>query len=87
MGDPARPIRFELSEIDGGCHVKLTASIPDDEVVARSCAGWESHLTMMEAAAAEVPIKFPFDRFKACRADYERQVEQLVLSEINPVRL
>ena len=53
--------------------VKLTASIPEDEVVPCPCADWESRLTMMEAAATRVSIKFQFDPFKSCRAEYERR--------------
>ena len=68
-------------------HVKLTASLPEDEVVSCSFAGWESRLTMMEAAAARVSTKFQLDRFKSCPAEYERQVQELVRAEIKAARL
>ena len=52
----------------------LTLRIPDGEDIARSCAGWEAHLQMLLAAIEGVPIKFPFDRFKATRESYKAVV-------------
>ena len=69
-GDPERPIRFETAVEDGGTVVTLTVRIPDDEVVERSCAGWEAHLMMLLAALEGVPIKFPFERFKSSQDAY-----------------
>ena len=74
-GDPLRPVRFELLPWGNGCMIRLTVSIPDHEVVARSCAGWEAHLTMLQAALAGVSIKFPLDQFKECRAAFEAQLD------------
>jgi hypothetical protein len=45
--------------------------VPDNEDVARGCAGWEAHLMMLLAAAEGVPIKFPFERFKSTRESYK----------------
>ncbi len=86
-GDPARPIRFELEPIPSGCLIRLTVSIPDDEVVARSCAGWEAHLTMLQAATAGVFVKFPIDRFKLCREDFDRQLLTLMMADMEVLKL
>ena len=85
--DPLRPIRFELAEIENGTRISLTVSIPDSEVVARSCAGWEAHLTMLQAVAAGASVKFPIDRFKACQKQFEQQVTQLMMTSMPFVRL
>lgn len=86
-GHPLRPIRFELEKSNGGCRFRLSVSIPESEVVARSCAGWEAHVTMMQAALAGVPIKFPLDRFKACREDFDRQLANLMMSRVEVLKL
>jgi hypothetical protein len=52
----------------------LELRTPDDEDIARSCAGWEAHLMMLLAAIEGVPIKFPFERFQATRADYDSMI-------------
>ena len=81
--DPDRPVRFDIRDTDYGALIKLSVSIPDNEVVGRSCAGWEAHLTMMQAALAEVPIKFPLDRFKVCRDQFDKLLTEMMMSE-NP---
>lgn len=85
--DPPRPVRFELTERTDGTRITLSVSIPDDEVVARSCAGWEAHLTMLQAALAGVPIKFPLDRFKACRDSFQAELTQIMMAHVEAVRL
>lgn len=85
--EPERPIRFEIEAKPDGCLVRLRVSIPEDEVVARSCAGWEAHLTMMQAALAGVSTKFPLDRFKACRAQFDTQLANLMMSGYEVLRL
>lgn len=85
--DPARPIRFELEATPTGCKIRLTVSIPDDEVAARSCAGWEAHLTMLQAAVAGVSVNFPIDRFKLCREDFDRQLLTLMMADVEVLRL
>lgn len=69
-GDPSRPVRWDLIEDGVGTRLTLTLSLPSNEDVARSCAGWEAHLEMLEAALEGTPIKFPFQRFKESRAAY-----------------
>lgn len=71
-GEPLRPVRFELEPV--GEHTRLTLQLtaPDDEDMARSCAGWEAHLMMLLAAIEGVPIKFPFERFQTTRASYDQ---------------
>lgn len=85
--DPARPIRFELSEENGGCRIKLTVSIPNDEVVARSCAGWEAHLTMLLAALHGAPTKFPLERFNECRSYFEQELARIMLTSVDVLKL
>ncbi len=69
-GEPERPLRWELAAIGNATRLTLTLRAPDDEDIARSCAGWEAHLMMLLAAIEGVPIKFPFERFQATRESY-----------------
>ncbi len=85
--DPDRPIRFELEQDETGCKIKLSVSIPEDEVVSRSCAGWEAHLSMLQAVVAGVSVTFPIDRFKACREFYDEQLTVLMMSEVPVLKL
>jgi uncharacterized protein YndB with AHSA1/START domain len=71
FGQPWRPLRWEIALADGGAQLTLTLSIPDNEDIARTCAGWDAHLDMLAAALEGVPIKFPFERFKAAREAYK----------------
>ncbi len=73
-GEPERPVRWETAPEAGGTRLTLTLRIPETEDIARSCAGWEAHLQMLLAAIEGVPIKFPFDRFKATRESYKALV-------------
>ncbi len=70
-GEPTRPVRWETAPVAGGTRLTLTLQIPEDEDIARSCAGWEAHLMMLLAAIEGVPIKFPFERFLATREAYK----------------
>lgn len=70
-GEPLRPLRWEVAAEGEGARLTLTLRSPDGEDVARSCAGWEAHLEMLAAALEGVPIKFPFERFKATREAYK----------------
>lgn len=69
-GEPDRPLRWEATATPGGTRLSLTLAIPDSEDIARTCAGWEAHMEMFAAAMEGVPIKFPFERFKAAREAY-----------------
>ena len=73
-GEPERPLRFEVDAVEGGAQLSLTLRIPNNEDIARACAGWESHLEMLAAALERVPIKFPFERFKTTREAYRTLV-------------
>lgn len=76
-GEPARPVRWELTpDADGGTVLTLTLSVPEGEDAGRACAGWEAHLEMLEAALEGVPIKFPFETFKAWRDTYRAELSQ-----------
>lgn len=76
-GQPSRPVRWELQSAGGGTRLVLTVSVPDNEDIARTCAGWEAHLMMLLAAIEGVPIKFPFERFKTMREAYKARVAAL----------
>jgi uncharacterized protein YndB with AHSA1/START domain len=73
-GEPPRPVRWTLRPQCETTRLTLTLRLPDGDDVARSCAGWEAHLEMLEAALEGVPIKFPFARFKATREAYGAQL-------------
>lgn len=70
-GEPVRPVRWRL-DIEGpaACRLMLTLTTPAGEDAGRGAAGWEAHLEMLAAALEGVPIKFPFERFKAARDAY-----------------
>jgi len=68
--EPLRPIRWQTETSGDGTKLSLTLTCPDDEDIARSCAGWEAHLMMLLAAIEGVPIKFPFERFQSTRESY-----------------
>ncbi len=71
---PLRPLRFELSPQGEATRLTLTLTEPATEDVGRSCAGFAAHLEMLAAALAGVPIKFPFETFKAARDAYRAQL-------------
>lgn len=73
-GEPLRLITWTLAAVLDGCRLSLTLQLPGDDVVDRSCAGWEAHLTMLAAALEGVPIKFPFPEFQAARAAYKARL-------------
>ena len=76
-GDPVRPLRWETEAVENGTLLTLTLKSPEDEDMARSCAGWEAHLMMLMAAIEGVPIKFPFDLFLSTREAYKQLLENL----------
>ncbi|MCP4984130.1 MAG: polyketide cyclase [Gammaproteobacteria bacterium] len=73
-GEPLRPLRWETEKVESGTRLTLTLRSPQDEDIARTCAGWEAHLMMLMAAIEGVPIKFPFDRFMAMREEYKQML-------------
>lgn len=80
--EPLRPVRWELARTtlpDGGEGTDLTLiqKTPIGEDPGRACAGWEAHLEMLQAALEGVPIKFPFESFKAARDAYRPMVAAL----------
>ena len=70
-GEPRRPVRWELQSQRTGVRITLNVTVPDNEDIARTCAGWEAHLAMLAAALDGAPIPFPFERFKAAREAYK----------------
>lgn len=75
-GEPDRPIRFELEPVGAASGLTLTLSVPDTEDAGRAAAGWAAHLEMLAAALAGVPIKFPFEVFKAARDAYRAHLSR-----------
>lgn len=73
-GEPLRPLRYELTPEGDAVRLKLTLRVPAGEDAGRSCAGFDAHLEMLAAALAGVPIKFPFELFKAARETYRAQL-------------
>lgn len=76
-GQPQRPVRWEARAENGGTRLMLAVGVPEGEDIARACAGWEAHLMMLLAAIEGVPIKFPFERFKATREAYKEKAAAL----------
>jgi uncharacterized protein YndB with AHSA1/START domain len=74
VGEPHRPIVWSVEPRDDGALLTLTIDLPDTEDAARGCAGWAAHLEMLAAALEGVPIKFPFETFKAQRDAYRAQL-------------
>ena len=70
-GEPRRPVRWQI-DVEGpaACRLSLTLTTLAGEDAGRGAAGWEAHLEMLEAALEGVPIRFPFERFKAARDAY-----------------
>jgi len=75
-GEPLRPLRWETEAIENGTRLSLTLRTPEDEDIARTCAGWEAHLMMLMAAIEGVPIKFPFDQFMSSREQYNQMLKR-----------
>lgn len=69
-GQPVRPVRWETASVPGGSRLTLTVCVPHSENIATTCAGWEAHLQMLQAAIDGAPIKFPFETFKTTRDSY-----------------
>ena len=69
-GEPLRPVRWEIRPKGDEVALDLTLRMPASEDAGRACAGWDAHLEMLAAALAGVPIKFPFELFKAARDAY-----------------
>lgn len=74
-GEPLRPVRWTL-EVEGpeACQLTLRLTCPANEDAGRSAAGWEAHLEMLQAALEGVPIRFPFESFKAARDAYRARL-------------
>ena len=76
-GQPLRPVRWEIAAAGEATALTLIQRTPLDEDPGRACAGWEAHLEMLQAALEGVPIKFPFESFKAARDAYRPKVAAL----------
>jgi len=68
--DPERPLTWELDPLEGSgdaTRLRLTLSLPNDELVPIACAGWDAHLEMLMAALEGISIHFPAERFRQAR--------------------
>lgn len=74
--EPERPLRWTLTETEGGTALTLTVSLPEGEDLAKACAGFEAHLEMLAAALEGVPIRFPFDLYLARRRAWQKALAQ-----------
>ena len=77
-GDTLRPLRWEISSLEGRTQLSLTLTMPASEDISRSCAGWEAHLEMLAATLEGVSIKFPFEHFKRAREAYKARMGLLI---------
>lgn len=73
-GEPLRPVRWEMRPKGDEVQLDLILRMPLGEDAGRACAGWDAHLEMLAAALAGVPIKFPFELFKAARDAYRAEL-------------
>lgn len=75
-GGDSGPVRWELSEIDGGTGTRLhlTHTYPgSDEGAIEYRAGWESHLSLLVDALAGRPRPFDWDLNNALLAKYRAE--------------
>ena len=63
-------VRLLLSPAGTGSLLEVSLTLPDDEDIAKHCAGWEAHLAMLQAALDGVPMEFPFELFMQAREAY-----------------
>ncbi|HTN33398.1 MAG TPA: SRPBCC family protein [Marinobacter sp.] len=75
--DPERPMRWELSERNGTTHLTLSIQLPDNDLVAISCAGWDAHLEMLMAALEGISISFPAARFRKAREVFAEMAKRV----------
>ena len=75
-GEPLRPLRWEVEPTADGARLTLTLLSPAGEDAGRACAGFAAHMDMLAAALAGVPIKFPFERFKAARDTFRARLAE-----------
>lgn len=68
--DPERPLAWELAPAGEGTVLTLTLSLPDDDLIAIACAGWDAHLEMLMAAMEGISISFPAARFRESRCAF-----------------
>lgn len=77
--DPERPLTWSLQPVGPAgeaTRLKLTLSLPNDELVPIACAGWDAHLEMLMAALEGISIHFPADRFRQARAVFSELAKE-----------
>lgn len=78
--DPERPLTWELREYRGGTLLSLTLLLPNDHLLAISCAGWDAHLEMLMAALEGISIHFPATRFREARMVFAELLKQKLVA-------
>lgn len=77
--DPERPLTWmldPLGESSGATRLRLTVSLPNDDLVPIAGAGWDAHLEMLMAALEGISIHFPADRFRHARAFFAEMAKE-----------
>ncbi|MDB4951243.1 MAG: Activator of Hsp90 ATPase 1 family protein [Gemmatimonadetes bacterium] len=65
------PVRWELSDADGGgTRLVLTCTLPPETNAAKTAAAWHMHLEMLDRALAGEPAAWSMPRFTELRAHY-----------------
>ncbi|MBV1906506.1 MAG: SRPBCC family protein [Pseudomonadales bacterium] len=73
-GDALRPVCWEISTTAKGCLLSISL-VESEQDITKSCAGWEAHFMMLDAALEGSPIPFPFEHFQATRAQYNQLID------------
>lgn len=77
--DPERPLTWRLEpqgESDEATRLRLTVSLPNDDLVPIAGAGWDAHLEMLMAALEGISIHFPADRFRHARTYFAKMAKE-----------
>lgn len=78
-----RPLRWTLTALPEGCtELCLELNLPEDDLLATSCAGWDAHLEMLMAALEGVAIHFPRSRFRDARIAFADMASLLGVGEV-----
>ncbi|MBY6033150.1 SRPBCC family protein [Marinobacter daepoensis] len=73
---PERPLSWALMPTETSTRLRLTLSLPENDLVPIACAGWDTHLEMLVAALEGISIHFPAERFRAARVYFEQLREE-----------
>lgn len=73
---PERPLSWALMPTEASTRLRLTLSLPENDLVPIACAGWDAHLEMLVAALEGISIHFPAKRFRAARVHFEQLLNE-----------